>query len=158
MAEGKFSMNPGIKFKSRSALGVAAENVSEPGDDPDDAEDDHHGGLGVQPGVEEVADSAADDDAADKNEGELHGQRVLLREVSRLLHGRRNFRVGFIVGFRGHSERAWRMAQDTAPRRELQTGPRRGRSLEHWSSRARAHRRALSTSRERRSGNNSRQR
>src|SRR5882724_3918318 len=132
MAEGKFSMNPGIKFKSRSALGGAAENVAEPGDEPDDAEDNHHGGLGVQPGVEEVADSAADNDAADENERELHGHRVLLREVSRVLHGRRNFRIGFIVGFRGHSERAWRMAQDTAPRRELQTGRRRGRSLARW--------------------------
>src|SRR5258708_35218392 len=107
MAELKFSMNPGTKFPSRSVFGEAAENVAEAGDEADDAEDDHHGGLRVQPDVEGVGDGATHHDASPENEGELHRHRVLLREASRLLRGRRDIRVGVIVGFRGHTERGW---------------------------------------------------
>jgi len=42
-------------------------------------------------------------------------------KLSRLLHGRRNFRVGLFVGIpRAYVSEPGRMAQDTAPRRELQ--------------------------------------
>src|SRR6267378_1659504 len=106
MAELKFSMNPGMKFPSRSVLREAAENVAEAG---------------------EVADGAAHHDASHENEGEFHCHRVLPRKILPALSGGGNFWSRFIVGFRGHSERAWRTAQDTTPPPGLQTGPRRER-------------------------------
>ena len=91
----------------RIMFGEAAEDIPETGDETERTEDDHQGGFCVQPGIQEIADCTAHDDAADENKGQFHGHCILLREVSRLLCGRRNFRVRFIVGFRGHSERAW---------------------------------------------------
>src|SRR5258708_21947684 len=106
MAELKFSMNPGMKFPSRSVFGEAAENVAEAGDEADDAEDDHHGGLRVQPDVEEVAGGAAHHDASHENEGGLHRHRVLPRKNFSALGGGGEFPGRFILWFPGHKERA----------------------------------------------------